>query len=203
MARENKRLAGLGIHPRVSGTVGRDSRFIQSVSRPLMASICMLLLINCYLANGPAYAQISVSGSQLTLTTDPSGAVIKVGDKAGFNLTVTGAPEGGTVCFGQQGFPSSGFILTFLPQCAAVQQGLASGQLIVEVTPASAPQNFTALILATIGNETISAPLTITVVPAIPPWIPWLGILVFFIVIGTALFVRPKRSKEGKGKMVE
>jgi hypothetical protein len=72
--------------------------------------------------------------------------------------------------------------------------------LIVEATPAAAPQNFTAAILAISGNENASAPLTITVVPAISPWIPWLGILLFFLVIGLALFVGPHRSRRSKKK---
>lgn len=173
---------------------------LQPVLRLVIVSICIILLINCCLAVGPG--SLRVSGSQLTLVANPSAAVIKVGDKAGINLTATGAVTGGTVCFGEQGFPSSGFTLTFLPQCASVQHGAAEGQLIVEVTPAAAPQNFTALIIATLGNQTASAPLTITVVPAIPAWIPWLGILVFLLVIGAALFVSPKRRK-GKRKMSE
>jgi hypothetical protein len=141
-----------------------------------------------------------VFGSQLNLSADPSAAVIKVGDKATINLTVTESPAtSSTVCFSQQGFPSSGFTLTFLPQCAPAPLGVASAQLVVEATPAAAPQNFTAVIVAVLGNQTASTPLTITVVPAIPAWIPWLGILLFFLVIGAALFVRPRKPKS-KGK---
>jgi hypothetical protein len=131
---------------------------------------------------------------------NPSSVVIKVGDEASINLTVTSEAGSGTVCFSEQGFPSSGFTLTFLPQCAIMQQGMANAQLTVGATPAAAPQNFTASILATVGNQTASAPLTITVVPAIPAWIPWLGIVLFFLVIGAALFMKPRKSKS-KGKM--
>jgi hypothetical protein len=138
------------------------------------------------------------TGSPFNLSDNPSAVVIKVGDKAAINLTATG--ESGTACFSEQGFPSSGFTLTFIPQCALVQKGVGTAQLIVEATPAAAPQNFTALIVATLGNQTASTPLTITVVPAIPAWIPWLGILVFVLVIGAALFVKPRKPK-GKGKM--
>jgi hypothetical protein len=148
---------------------------------------------------GAGYLQ-RVSGSQLNLSANPSAAVIKVGDKAAINLTVTGGAVSGMVCFSEEGFPSSGFTITFLPQCEPVQQGVAGAQLIVGATPAAAPQNFTALVVATLGNQTASAPLTITVVPAIPAWIPWLGILVFFVVIGAALFMKPPRPKS-KGKM--
>jgi hypothetical protein len=131
--------------------------------------------------------------------------VIKVGDKATINLTLTSEESSGQVCFGQQGFPDSGFTLTFLPQCTLITQRITRAQLIVEATPAAAPQNFTATILATVGNQTASTPLTITVIPAIPAWIPWLGILLFFLVIGLALVVKPRKigKPKGKGKMGE
>jgi hypothetical protein len=81
-----------------------------------------------------------------------------------------------------------------------MQQRILNARLMVEATPAAAPQNFTALILASLGNETASTPLTVTVVPAIPAWIPWLGIVVFFLVIGAALFIKPRKSEKRKGK---
>jgi hypothetical protein len=118
-----------------------------------------------------------------------------VGANATIILTVKGEGILGTVCFSEQGFPSSGFILIFHPQCTPLGQGETGGQLIVEATPAAAPQNFTAAILATLGNQTASAPLAITVVPAIPAWIPWLGIILFFLVIGVALFANPRKSR--------
>jgi hypothetical protein len=144
----------------------------------------------------------TASGPQFTITVNPSAVVIKVGDKATVNLTVTGDGTTGLVCFGEQGFPSSGFTLTFVPQCAAMQQPMVDAQLVVEATPAAAPQNFTALIQASLSNQTASTPLTITVVPAIPAWIPWLGIALFFLVIGAALFVKPRKRKD-KGKKGE
>jgi len=188
-----------GIESRITCT--RGPHLVVSkrpVSRPFLVSLFLLFLATCNLMPG-VYSQ-EVSGTRLGLLTNPSAAVIKVGDKSAINLTATGGPIPGVVCFSEQGFPSTGFTLTFLPQCAYSQDGVASAQLIVQVTPAAAPQNFTALILATLGNQTASAPLTITVVPAIPAWIPWLGVLVFFLVIGAALFVKPRRCKR-KGKM--
>jgi len=172
---------------------------MQPVSRFILMASCFIFLINCNVVLGAGYSQ-SFSGFQLNVSAIPSTAVIKVGDQATINLTVTGEPASGEVCFSEQGFPSSGFTLIFLPQCANMQQGKANAQLTVEATPAAAPQNFTAQIVATIGNQTASAPLTITVVPAIPAWIPWVGILVFFLVIGAALFIKPRKSKR-KGKM--
>ena len=143
---------------------------------------------------------MGVSSPELSLSANPAAVVIKVGDTSIVNLTVFSEAGSGLVCFSEQGFPSSGFVLTFLPQCATMQQRILSARLIVEATPAAAPQNFTALILASVGNQSASTPLTITVVPAIPAWIPWLGILVFFLVIGAALFIKPRKSEKRKGK---
>jgi hypothetical protein len=144
---------------------------------------------------------MATSSSQLNLSVNPSTVVIKVGDNATVGLTLTTDEVLRQVCFGEEGFPSSGFIVIFLPQCAVTQEGPTNTELIVEATPAAAPQNFTAQIEATIGNQSTSAPLTVTVVPAISPWIPWLGIFLFFLVIGAALFVRPRKPKvKGKGK---
>jgi len=170
--------------------------------RNFLMIVCLALLLNYPLTPSATYF-VHASGSQLSLSDNPSAAVIKVGDKATINLTLTSVDTSGLACFGEQGFPDSGFTLTFLPQCTQIQQPQTSTQLIVEATPAAAPQNFTANILASVGNVTVSTPLTITVIPAIAPWIPWLGILLFFLVIGLALVVKPRklRKTEGKGKM--
>jgi len=172
--------------------------------RTTLLSAYIVLLLPYAPAQGAPY-HIGVSNSNLTLSTNPSAAVIKVGDKATINLTLTSVAISGSACFGEQGFPDSGFTLTFLPQCALVHEAMTSAQLVVEATPAAAPQNFTATILATLGNQTASTSLTITVIPAIPAWIPWLGILLFFIVIGLALTVKPRklRKEKGKGKIGE
>ena len=172
---------------------------MRQVSHLIMISTCVMFLLSYNFMLGAGSLQ-EFSSPPLKLFVSPSATTIKVGDEAEINLTVTSKPTSGTVCFSEQGFPFSGFTLTFTPQCAPLPRGAARAQLIVEATPAAAPQNFTALILATLGNKTASAPLTITVVPAIPPWIPWLGILVFVLVIGTALFMKP-RSPKSKGKM--
>jgi len=161
----------------------------------ILVGVCLVFLFCSSAAPAAGY-----SASRFSLSISPSAAVIKVGDEATINLTVTGVQSSGTVCFSEQGFPSSGFALTFLPPCISTGLGVVTAQLTVEATPAAAPQNFTALVLATLGNETVSAPLTITVVPAIPAWIPWLGVLVFVLVMVIALFVKPRRPK-GKGKM--
>ena len=135
------------------------------------------------------------------MTVDPSAVTIKVGDRASVNLTtISSGVSGPQVCYSEQGFPSSGFNLTFLPVCTPLTQQTTRTLLIVEATPAAAPQNFTAAILAISGNETASASLTITVIPAISPWIPWAGILLFFLVIGLALFIGPRRSRKSRNE---
>jgi len=178
--------------------------FFRSSLRVCLLTVCITLLLNYPLIPSATHF-VRASGSQLTLSDNPSAAVIKVGDKATINLTLTSVGVLGLVCFGEQGFPDSGFALTFLPKCAQLQQPETTAQLIVEATPAAAPQNFTATILGTVGNQTTSTLLTITVIPAIPAWIPWLGILLFFLVIGLALMVKPRklRKQKGKGKMGE
>jgi hypothetical protein len=163
----------------------------------ILSAYVILLLHSSALSAGYL---MSASGPELSLSANPTAVVIKVGDTSTINLTVSSEAGSGLVCFSEQGFPSSGFVLTFLPQCATMQQRILTSRLMVEATPAAAPQNFTALILASLGNETASTPLTITVVPAIPAWIPWLGIVLFFLVIGAALFIKPRKSEKRKGK---
>lgn len=167
--------------------------------RATLLSVYLVLLLPYAPALG-ATTLTRASDPGLTLSANPSAAVIKVGDNATINLTLTSMGISGSACFEEQGFPSSGFTLTFLPQCAQLRPPITITQLIVVATPAAAPQNFTATILATIGNQTVSTPLTITVIPAIPAWIPWLGILLFFLVIGLALTVKPRKLRRGKGK---
>ena len=172
----------------------------QPISRLGLSTVYVALLLLAPVLVGGRL--VAASDSELNLSLNPSAVVIKVGDNASITLTFATDEVLRQACFGEEGFPSSGFILIYLPQCAITQSQPTNTELIVEATPAAAPQNFTALILASIGNQTASAPLTVTVVPAIPPWIPWLGILLFFLVIGAALFVRPRKPKrKGKGKM--
>jgi len=124
---------------------------------------------------------------------DPSTLVVKVGDKAEINVTITN-PEvvnGTQVCFSLDGFPSSGFVTSFNPACSNSQQGFRT-VLTVEVTPAAAPQTVTAYVIATSNSQTAQAVVTLTVEPAMAPWIPWLGLILFFAVLGIAIFWRPK-----------
>ena len=168
--------------------------------RLLVSGLCLVLLFHSWSALSIVGAS-SVKGVSLSLTVDPSAVTIKVGDSASVNLTtISVGVSGPGVCFSEQGFPSSGFNLTFLPVCTPLTQQTTRTMLIVEATPAAAPQNFTAAILATSGNQIAMAPLTITVIPAISPWIPWAGILLFFLVIGLALYIGPRKSRKSRNE---
>jgi hypothetical protein len=167
--------------------------------RPIQPAIlCGILVVMLLLAapnSSPALAQVSHSmTSTFNLMLDPASVVIKVGDKATVNLTVTnsGAPVD-KLCFGQEGFPDSGFVLTFLPQCSTLTVGSLRASLTVEATAAAAPQNFTAMILAVTDNQTAQAALNVVVVPGIPTWVPWLIIATFILLLGIAVLVRPAK----------
>jgi hypothetical protein len=70
----------------------------------------------------------------------------------------------------------------------------------VEATPAAAPQSFTAFVIANGGNWTVKAPITITVEPAMPAWIPWSIILVFVLILIVPLMIKTKKPKHSKRK---
>jgi hypothetical protein len=162
------------------------------------AILCGILLVMLLVAppnSSSAWGQVShAMSSTFNLMLDPASVVIKVGDKATVNLTVTnsGAPVD-KLCFGQEGFPDSGFVLTFLPQCSTLTVGSLGALLTVEATAAAAPQNFTAMILAITGNETGQAALNVAVVPGIPTWVPWLIIVTFILLLLVAALVQPAK----------
>lgn len=160
--------------------------------------LCGILIFMPLLAHpnlGSAFVRKSqVAVSALNLMVNPSSVVIKVGDKKAVNLTVVSSDAtGGKFCFGQEGFPDSGFVLTFLPQCSTLAVGSFKGSLTVEATAAAAPQNFTATLLAITRNQTAQAPLTVTVVPGIPVWVPWFIIVVFILFLGIAIIVQTRK----------
>ena len=111
------------------------------------------------------------------------------------NLTLTNSPtSSGKVCFGVEDFPTSGFVTTIVPPCEIVQSStILVAVLTVEATPAAAPQSFTAYVVATSGNWTARAPISITVEPAMPAWIPWSIILVFVLILLIPLLIKKKR----------
>jgi hypothetical protein len=128
------------------------------------------------------------------LTVNPPSVVIKVGDSTSVNLTLTNSPARlDKVCFGVEDFPTSGFVTTIVPSCATVQSSIAVAVLTVEATPAAAPQSFTAYVVATSGNWTGRVPISITVEPAMPAWIPWSIILVFVLILLIPLMIKKKR----------
>ena len=134
--------------------------------------------------------------SELTLTVDPSSVVIKVGDTARVNVTLRDVMlNPGKVCFGVEGFPSSGFIESFDPTCVDPKpDGETTTRMSVEATPAAAPQNFTASVVAIGPNWTARSPISITVEPAMSAWIPWSIIFVFVLILIIPLLVRTRKT---------
>jgi len=134
------------------------------------------------------------SDAAFGVALSPSSIVLKVGEKAGINVTIT-SPEkvnGTQVCFTLDGFPSSGFRTSFSPECSSFHNGGFGTVLTVEVTPASAPQSVQGVVTASSGGQTAQAVLNLTVEPAMPAWIPWLGLILFFSVLGIAIAWKPK-----------
>lgn len=139
------------------------------------------------------------------ITVTPSTVVVKVGEKANLNVTITNPEKtGGQVCFSLAGFPESGFRTSFNPECAITQQAGIATVLTVEATPAAAPQSFTAFVMAKIGSQIAQTSLNVTVEPAMPAWIPWLGLILFFAILGIAVAWKPrlpfKKITSRKGK---
>jgi hypothetical protein len=135
----------------------------------------------------------------LAVTVVPSSVVIRVGEKVSINVTVTSgeAPPIGRVCFSAQGFPESGFRVSFLPECVTSQSNRIAAILTVEVTAAAAPQKFTAFIIAQSEAENAQTSLDVTVEPAFPPWITWAGLLLFLLILGGAIIGKPKLRIQG------
>ena len=139
------------------------------------------------------------------ITVTPSSVVVKVGEEVNVNVTITNPEKtAGQVCFSLVGFPESGFRTSFNPECAISQQAGIATVLTVEATPAAAPQSFTAFVMAKIGSQIAQTPLNVTVEPAMPAWIPWLGLILFFAILGIAVAWKPrlpfKKITSRKGK---
>jgi len=174
------------------GVNGRSSAFL-----------CLLLFILLTISASPFIDAISDKPTEanLSLTLNPSSVTIKVGEKASINVTAVITNATGLLCFTVAGFPDTGFKITFSPDCTIVQSSSLRTVLTVEATPAAAPQNVNAFVVATVGNLSAQMPLSIVVVPAMPAWIPWLGLLLFFLVLIIAVAWKPrlpfkKRSKK-------
>jgi uncharacterized membrane protein len=173
-----------------------------------LSALAVLLLLN------PTASASSAQPLQTTfgVTINPSTVTIKVGDKAQINVTITnpGLVKGTQVCFTLDGFPSSGFTTSFNPECSDSKHGFGT-ILTVEVTPAAAPQTVTAYVIASSSGQSAQAILNLSVEPAMAAWIPWLGLILFFAVLGVAIFWGPKlpekktkdASKRGKRGSVE
>jgi len=142
------------------------------------------------------------SDASFGVLIQPSNLVLNVGEKTQVNVSITN-PEnvsGGRVCFGLEGFPTSGFRTSFTRACSDSQQGGLGTVLTVEATPAAAPQTVNATVTAGDGSQTAYASLTVTVEPAFPVWIPWFGLALFVLFLAVAIFWSPiSRKKKTEG----
>jgi hypothetical protein len=168
------------------------SRRVHFIAILLAASVlCSMSFLLTDIAYSTHPSQVA-----LGVTVVPSSVVIRVGETVRINVTATSGETTpiGQVCFSLQGFPDPGFRTSFVPECATSQSNRISAILSVEVTPAVAPQSFTALVIARNGGQTSQASLDVTVEPAFPPWIAWAGILLFLLVSGMAIIGKEKLS---------
>jgi hypothetical protein len=136
--------------------------------------------------------------NRLVMSLQPSSVTIKVGDTATVNVILMNSQNNSIpqVCFDAEGFPSTGFITVIVPQCTPVQPyQTLTASLNVTATPAAAPQNVTALIVARGGTLVAQTFLYVTVVPALPAWIPWSMIGVFVAILGVSLFYGNTRKR--------
>jgi len=165
-----------------------------------MVSILLCSLITAYILTPIAAPRLIQS--EPVLTVKPSSVVIKVGDSAKINLTLANPPVcTSKICFDVDGFPTSGFVTFTVPSCVNVKSsGQATSVLTVEATPAAAPQSFTAFVVANNGNSTVRVPISVTVVPAMPAWIPWSIILVFILILIIPLAIKSKKTKHRSRK---
>ena len=157
----------------------------------------MLLFTLITASTQPSLAASELLQSRPVLSVRPSSVIIKVGDSARINLTlINSSVDSLKICFSVEGFPTSGFITLIVPPCVNLQSSNTTvSVLTVEATPAAAPQSFNAFVVANGGNWTVKAPLSITVVPAMPAWIPWSIILVFILILIVPLMMRTKKPK--------
>ena len=117
-----------------------------------------VLLISSLQLGVLANATNQISQNQPSLTLEPSSVVIKVGDTATINAVLVNGQNMtfSQVCFNIEGFPSTGFITSITPECTALQPfENFTASLNVTATPAAAPQNVTALIVASGGTLSV------------------------------------------------
>jgi hypothetical protein len=167
---------------------------------PTAARICALVLLAVIM---PVAMALPNGGYDVTfgVMIEPSSITLKVGEKGNITVTILN-PErvgGAQVCFAVDGFPTSGFRTSITPLCSSSEHGVIGTTLTVEVTPAAAPQTVTAYVIAISGNQTAQAVLTVSVEPAMPAWVPWLGLLLFFVLLGLGIAWRPKLPKRKAG----
>ena len=163
------------------------------LSRTILSVLWCALIIDSALTDFSAPRLVR---SEPVLIVKPTSVVIKVGDSAKINLTLTNlALNTSNICFSVDGFPTSGFVTSIVPECVSSQLGQTISILRVEATPAAAPQRFTVFVVASGENWTARVPIAITVEPAMPAWIPWSIILVFILILIIPLIIKTKKTR--------
>jgi hypothetical protein len=161
--------------------------------RLAVVALFLAAVTTCIYPINAAILRIQESGPTLTIT--PASVLIKVGESANVSLTLSNSPPSfNKVCFGVEDFPTSGFVTTINPACVNIESSDLA-VLTVEATPAAAPQNFTAYVVATAGNWTARVPINVTVEPAMPAWIPWSIILVFVLILLIPVIIKKKTKQ--------
>lgn len=167
----------------------------------LVHSLPLALIVIALLASSLTRAeatQVELRQVQPTLTIDPPSLEIKVGQSASARITLSGSPTAyGMVCFSLEGLPTSGFITSMTPECVSSGASEAiNSTLTVEATPAAAPQSFSVFVVASSATWSERAQLGITVVPAMPAWIPWTIIAAFILILIGPILLGKKRKKD-------
>ena len=163
----------------------------------LALAFIVIVLVASILSRAEANP-VELRQAQPTLTIDPSSLMIKVGQNASARVTLLGSPTAyGLVCFSVEGLPTSGFITSLDPECVSSEPSkVINSTLSVEATPAAAPQSFSVFVVASSATWIERAQLAITVVPAMPAWIPWAIIAAFILVLISPILVGKKRRKD-------
>ena len=175
-----------------------DKPFVR-LSWPALVLLAVMIGFGLVQASSLTFHQ-----TESTLTISPPSLIMRVGQSASANVTLSGFPLAfGQVCFAVDGFPTSGFVTTFNPECANLgATSQVRSVLTVEATPAAAPQSFTALVVAGSGNWTDSAHVGITVTPAMPTWIPWSILFGFILLLISPFLVERMKRRQRRQHMI-
>jgi hypothetical protein len=176
---------------------------LKSLVHLLALASVVIVLIASSLSRAEANP-VELHQAQPTLTIDPSSLVIKVGLNASARITLLASSTAyGSVCFSIEDLPTSGFIISMNPECVSSSSSEAiNSTLSVEATPAAAPQNFSVFVVASSATWIGRAQLGITVVPAMPAWIPWTMIAAFILVLVGPTLIGKMKTKNPRNLLI-